>query len=175
MHRHGTAPIHASTNSVLVFAVKVFKHTGRQMRSGVVGIDVQCHVVRTRSARGTQTPRGECGEAGGRGEWAAESPALAHSNLSSTPGRCAPLIQSEAGLQRRPETHHTDDTHLWSRQDADGGSVLTYIAPHTQLWFTARSAADAAAAAALTACCQRKPSPLLTNTAKFSGISPSEL
>lgn len=169
MHRHGTAPIHASTNSVLVFAVKVFKPTGRQMRSGVVGIDVQCHVLRTRSARGTQTPRGECGEAGGRGEWAAESPALTHSDLSSTPSRCAPLIQSEAGLQQRPETHHTNDTHLWSRQDADGGSVLTYMAPHTQLCFTARSAA-----AALTACCQRKPSPLLTNTVKFSRISPSE-
>lgn len=158
MHRHSTAPIHASTNLVSVFAVKVFMPAGRQTHSGGDGFDVRCHVVKTRSARGTETPRGGRGEAGGRGEWAAESPALAHSNLSSTPGRCAPLIQRGPGLQRRPPTRQNDGTHLCCRLQADGGSVPTDIAPRFQLCFTARSAD---APAALTACCQTEPSPLL--------------
>lgn len=74
-HRHSTAPIHASINLVSIFAVKVFMAAGGK-HSGGDGFDVHFHVVKTRSARGTETSRGGCGEAGVRGEWAAESPAL---------------------------------------------------------------------------------------------------
>lgn len=103
-------------------------------------------------------------EAGRRGEWAAESPALAHSSLLSAPGRRVLASRCGPGLQRRPRRGRADGTRSGCRPRA-GGRGRADIVPHFQLWFTGRSAAAAPT---------REPSPPL-HTLTSSPSSPSGL
>ncbi|XP_056872372.1 uncharacterized protein LOC130515852 isoform X2 [Takifugu flavidus] len=113
-----------------------------------------CHLAREDAGK----------EAGRRGEWAAESPALAHSSLLSAPGRRVLASRCEPGLQRRPRRRRTDGTRSGCRPRA-GGRGRADIVPHFQLWFTGRSAAAART---------REPSPPL-HTLTSSPSSPSGL